>query len=299
MAETYYQQLGIAPDAGEMDVRRAYGRRILELREDAPEARTPASLDEALATLTDPTKRAAYDASLVAAMAAPSDAKVIGDMSFKYARNGALWFAAGGVGTALTYVAAKPGDKYWIAWGAVLFGAIQLVRGLSVYLSVRGPRTLLQIGTLVLLVSAGALSAGWVVLGETHASQEAALLAEWNAAVKNSDPVASKADVLWNEVNARTTEWSSRDASDLRQVSSDYSRAADILANAGVPERLIWYRDGLVQNFRDAAQITSEFGALPQGATQRVLDALSQRWRTRLAEFDALQTRFDAEQPIR
>ena len=43
---------------------------------------------------------------------------------------GAIWCVGGIVVTAVTYQAASNGGHYIIAWGAVLFGAIQFLRGL-------------------------------------------------------------------------------------------------------------------------------------------------------------------------
>lgn len=42
---------------------------------------------------------------------------------------GALWCIGGLVVTALTYSAASDGGTYVVAWGAVLFGAIQFFKG--------------------------------------------------------------------------------------------------------------------------------------------------------------------------
>ncbi len=42
---------------------------------------------------------------------------------------GALWCIGGLVVTALTYSAASNGGTYVVAWGAVLFGAIQFFKG--------------------------------------------------------------------------------------------------------------------------------------------------------------------------
>lgn len=42
---------------------------------------------------------------------------------------GALWCIGGIVVTAVTYSAAAPGDIYVVAWGAIVFGAIQFFRG--------------------------------------------------------------------------------------------------------------------------------------------------------------------------
>lgn len=42
---------------------------------------------------------------------------------------GALWCVGGIIVTALTYQAASGGGRYVIAWGAILFGAVQFIRG--------------------------------------------------------------------------------------------------------------------------------------------------------------------------
>jgi len=44
--------------------------------------------------------------------------------------SGALWCIGGIIVTAATYGAASPGGTYLVAWGAILFGAIQFLRGL-------------------------------------------------------------------------------------------------------------------------------------------------------------------------
>ena len=50
---------------------------------------------------------------------------------------GALWCVGGIVVTAVTYQVASGGGTYVVAWGAILFGAIQALRGL--YRSLRRP----------------------------------------------------------------------------------------------------------------------------------------------------------------
>lgn len=44
---------------------------------------------------------------------------------------GGLWCVGGIVVTAVTYSAASGGGSYVVAWGAILFGAIQFFRGLT------------------------------------------------------------------------------------------------------------------------------------------------------------------------
>jgi hypothetical protein len=43
---------------------------------------------------------------------------------------GALWCIGGIVVTAVTYSASSDGGRYVVAWGAIVFGAIQFFRGL-------------------------------------------------------------------------------------------------------------------------------------------------------------------------
>lgn len=44
---------------------------------------------------------------------------------------GALWCIGGIVITVVTYSAASGGGTYVVAWGAIIFGFIQFVKGLS------------------------------------------------------------------------------------------------------------------------------------------------------------------------
>lgn len=48
---------------------------------------------------------------------------------------GALWFVGGSVVTIFTYSNAYGGGRYVVAYGAIIFGAIQLIRGLYNYSS--------------------------------------------------------------------------------------------------------------------------------------------------------------------
>jgi len=44
---------------------------------------------------------------------------------------GGLWCVGGIAVTAITYTAASGGGTYFVAWGAIVFGAIQFIRGLA------------------------------------------------------------------------------------------------------------------------------------------------------------------------
>jgi hypothetical protein len=48
---------------------------------------------------------------------------------------GGLWCAGGTAVTVLTMQAAQGGGTYVVAWGAILFGAIQFFRGLSQFIT--------------------------------------------------------------------------------------------------------------------------------------------------------------------
>jgi len=58
----------------------------------------------------------------------------------RYARHmlfGILWVVAGLLFTAITYSMAKAGGKYWVAWGAVIFGLYDFFKGLFGWLKYR------------------------------------------------------------------------------------------------------------------------------------------------------------------
>lgn len=65
---------------------------------------------------------------------------------------GAFFFTLGTLGTALTYVLAKPGGKFLLLYGAILWGLIDFIRGLGRWWKVRESRPFP-----VLLVGGGAL----------------------------------------------------------------------------------------------------------------------------------------------
>lgn len=47
---------------------------------------------------------------------------------------GALWAIGGTVATVIGYSAASGGGKYIVFWGAILFGAVDFIAGLSAYI---------------------------------------------------------------------------------------------------------------------------------------------------------------------
>ena len=293
---TYYELLGVPPNATETEIRSAYGRDVLRLQETASDkvAQFRAALDAAFATLVDPAKRAAYDADLVTRM--QDDAAAAADESneaFKYAMRGGLWFAAGGAITAATYAFSQ--GTYLIAWGPLLFGGFQLVRGLVRYLTSGGARRPSQILVLLGLIAVGLVSAGFVGLSEGLAAQELGAQQKWNAMVNATTLDVTKADDLVNGVESRHTSWSAADSADMEAASVLYAGVANELDHASVPSRLEWYRAGLAKNFHEAAAVTHEYSLITASSPSATVAALDKRWSARVAEFNALSDRFDSQ----
>lgn len=295
MATRLYEILAVPSDATEMEIRSAYGKRVMELpTRSTPISTTREELDRALKVLTDPELRVAYDRDFLEAAGTPAGATIDpGEAAFRYARNGGLWFAAGGVITAITYVSSAAGGGYFVAWGAVIFGLIQFARGALMYLRLPAPlRRSDRVAVLAALFLVGTLSSGYVLGSENGLIQDP-VLTEWNATVTSSSATASEAADLVGQVYARPGTWSSQDSADMARASVLYGQVADQFAKTRVPSELTWYRDGLLQNYRDATAVTKDFSLLTSRSTQAELDALGSRWDTRISQYQALQTRFD------
>jgi hypothetical protein len=297
-----YSTLGVARDASEMEIRGAYGRTVLAARESGRAQPTRELLDFALSTLTDPEVRARYDAQVPIAAAPDDNAAQATDTAaaaFAHARNGALWFAGGGLLTALTYAGAGAGGKYFVAWGAVIFGAFQMLRGLAVYLRVPAiARTPGQMAVIGVLAACGALSSGWVIANESGVIQDP-VVAGWSAAIDKAQPIADKASGLFKKVSERSGTWNTQDSADMQQASRLYGQVAEIFSATTVDPSLLWYRDGLVRNYRDASSITGGFAALTALSRQNEFVALSQRWDARLADLVTLTDRFKSQMGVK
>jgi hypothetical protein len=293
-----YATLGVARDASEIEIRGAYGRTVLAGQDPARTTPPREILDFALSTLTDPQLRARYDAQVPAPTTqtdAAAQAEYAAASAFTYARNGALWFAGGGLITALSYAASGSGGRFFIAWGAVLFGAFQLVRGLAVYLRMpAAARTGGQVALLAVLGACGTLSSAWVIASETGVLQDPTIAA-WNVSIDRAEPLAGKAAALFKQVSDRPGAWSAQDSADMRQASQLYGQVADVFTSSPVDDSLLWYRDGLARNYRDAAAITSGFAALSERSAQSEMDALSKRWDARIADLKALTDRVKSQ----
>jgi hypothetical protein len=294
---SYYELLGLRPDATEMEIRSAYGRDVLRLQEMASDkvAQFRATLDAAFATLTDPVKRSAYDASLATAREdlAAEDPDATAD-AFRYARNGGLWFAGGGLVTAVTYAFSE--GRYIIAWGPLLFGGFQLARGLLRYVSVpSGARKATHLMVLAGHIAVGALSAGFVALSESFGAEEAAAGIKWNAMIDATELEVMQANELVDGVASRPGPWDETDSANMEKASVLYAHVADAVAGATAPAVLEWYRAGMAKNFRDAATITHEYSLMKASESPSAFETLDKRWKARVEEANRLSDRFEAQ----
>jgi len=296
---SYYDLLGVPPNATEMEIRSAYGRDVLRLQENASDSKVAqfrAALDGAFATLVDPAKRTAYDAELVAALqtnavVASDDA----DEAFRYARRGGLWFAVGGLVTALTYAFST--GTYIIAWGPLIFGGFQLVRGVLRYLTVpSGARKSSHLAMLGGLIAVGILCAAFVGVSEGQASRETASLEKWNAMIDATALQVTQASELVNGVASRPGPWDANDSADMAKASALYASVADAVSSASAPTRFEWYRTGMSKNFREAAAITHDYSLLSSSSPVSVFEALDKRWGARVDEANAFSDRFEAQE---
>ena len=295
---SYYELLGVPPHATEMEIRSAYGRDVLRLQESASDkvAQFRAALDAAFATLVDPAKRSEYDAALAtAAQNRVADSADDADDAFRYARRGGLWFAGGGLVTALTYAFSQ--GTYFIAWGPLLFGGFQLVRGLLRYLTVpSGARRSSHLAMLGGLIGVGILCAGFVGVSEGLGAQEAAERDKWNAMIDATGLDVAQASELVSGVASRPGPWDANDSANMAKASALYVRVADAVAGATAPARLDWYRAGMAKNFRDAATIAHEYSLLSATSPASTFEALDNRWRARVDELKALSDRLEAQE---
>jgi hypothetical protein len=295
---SYYDLLGLPANATELEIRSAYGRDVLRLQEVPSDkvSQFRATLDEAFATLVDPAKRAAYDTGLAADSQEHAAAYTdVADDSFRYALGGGLWFAGGGVVTAATY-AFSPG-VYFLAWGPLLFGGFQLVRGLIRYLAVpRGARKATHLGLLGALIALGLLSAGFVGVSEGRAAQEAGMYAKWNAMIDATGLDVAQANELVKSVANRPGSWDASDSADMAKASVLYGHVADAVEAVTAPDRLEWYRVGMAKNFRDAAAITHDFSLITAASPPTAVVALDSRWQKFVDVATQLSDRFDAQE---
>ena len=216
----------------------------------------------------------------------PSPAEVSRE-AYRYARNGAVTFAAGSAITAGTYLVA-PGGRYYIVWGLVLIGLLQLGRGVRAYLRVpASERQGMQVATLGGIVLAGMLALGWVGASVVQASA-------WDGALDQAAGSITEGSKLFNEIAARPGTWTAGDAADMARVAGYYGAAADVLAGVVPPADMAWYRDGMVANLREGQDIASQLSKLTAASPTATFQGLGNRWAARVAAFKALQDKVES-----
>ena len=82
----------------------------------------------------------------------------------------------------------------------------------------------------------------------------------------------------------------------MRKIASLYGQAADSLVGSPAPTAYIWYRDGLIGNFREAADIATGYSYLTSSSSQTAFDALGTRWQARVSDLSKLQARLKTQQ---
>jgi hypothetical protein len=215
--------------------------------------------------------------------------------AFGTARGGAIAFAAGCVITAITYLA-SPGGRYTIVWGLVIAGLIAFARGINEYRRVPAvDRTTKQVATLAGILAVGLLSAGIVVASEVQGVQDRAALDQWNAAIARSEVPHGKAVALFNQVGKSTGPWTAQNAGDMKQVGLYFADAADILTPAPVPSEWAWYKDAMIKNYRETADVAAQLSALTSSSSQSAFQTVISRWTARTNDFDQIQKRVDAQ----
>jgi hypothetical protein len=219
-----------------------------------------------------------------------ADPAVVADVAFRDARRGALAFLAGCLITAGTY-AALPG-RYFIAWGAVVYGLFQLVRGLRAYLRVPSEhRKMDHALMLVAIVGLGLIAGGWVATSEVADLMAANQFDAAQEAAANSE---TQANTLFTEIASRQT-WTVQEELDMRKVASLYRQAAEALAASPAPAAYVWYRDGLVHYYRQAAEISTGYSYLSTSSSQDAFDALAGRWDALEKELADLEAKLRAQ----
>jgi hypothetical protein len=248
--------------------------------------------EEFLASL--PTAPMSFDQglpTLPGTIAASTDPAVAAAKVFRDARNGAILFFAGAVITAITYYFSPSG--YLIAGGLVIVGLIRLIAASRAYLRLPAERrNRQQILTLAGLIGAGLIAGGWVVTSEATMQTQ---MNQFEAALNASTKYQNQAAALFADIGNRQI-FTAQESLDMRKVSSLYGHAADTLAASPAPTAYVWYRDGLVRNCREAADIATGYSYLSSSSSQSAFDALYTRWLARVGDLKQLQARLKAQQ---
>jgi len=145
---------------------------------------------------------------------------------------------------------------------------------------------------LVTIVGVGVIAGGWVVTSEVTTQTQ---MSQFQDALEASAKFENQGDVLLTEIGSRQT-WTAQEATDMRTVASLYGQAADALAESRAPAEYLWYRDGLVHNYREAVDITTQYSYLTSSSYQSAFDTLNARWVARVRDIDQLEARLKAQE---
>ncbi len=148
-----YETLGVPRTAGEADIKSAYRRLAKELHPDLhggseTYAARFRDVTAAYAVLSDPDQRKAFDTrgevdqqqvdAVVQEVYSAIDYVRRQTASAKqaargYANRGLAWLIGGAAVSLVTFLSARSagGGTYYVFWGAIVFGAIQAVRGFA------------------------------------------------------------------------------------------------------------------------------------------------------------------------
>ena len=227
--------------------------------------------------------------------AAPRDAVAEERSAFASARNGALGFTAACAVTAVAY-AIQPGE---LLWGLMFFGALGLFRGISAYRRIPAASRLRpHLVALAAIVAVGLASGAYLAASEVQAAQERSLIASFDAALGAAEPSHTAGATLFSQVMGRPGRWTAQDSVDMTKVATLYAQVADAIAATTPPSSLAWYRDALVKNYRDAADIANGYAKLNDSTPQSAFDALNERWTARVSAYAVVQARLRAQQGL-
>ena len=138
------------------------------------------------------------------------------------------------------------------------------------------------------IVAVGVLSLAAVAATEVQTRQ-------FTTAFTAAADSQQKAETLFQQVVQRPGGWTAQHSADMRTVASLFTTAADTLAASTAPAALVWYRDGLAANLREAAAVASELAQQTSGSSQATFDALATRWNKRIGDYEQLRDRLDAQ----
>jgi hypothetical protein len=223
--------------------------------------------------------------------AAATDPASAAAKAFRDVRNGAILFLAGCLITAFTHTYSPNG--YVLAWGLVIVGLVRLAVAARPYLRLPTERRNRQQAlALAGLLGAGLIAGGWVATSEATMQTQ---MDQFEAALNASTKFRNQGAALFADIGNRQI-FTAQEALDMRKIASLYGQAADTLGASPAPAAYAWYRDGLVRNCREAADIATGYSYLSSSSSQTAFDALYTRWLARVRDLEQLQARLEAQE---